>query len=128
MNIESFHFLFAWVWILTGLVTGMLLGIFFHDEAWLGGYASWRRRLVRLGHISFLGTGLLLLAFTFSLDRLGLEKPPLMTGILFVLGAVTMPLFFFLSAWREGFRKMFFIPVLSLIGATADFILRVLLQ
>ena len=121
---ESFHLYFAWIWILVGLVSGAIIGMFFHDEAWLGGYASWRRRMVRLGHVSFLGTGLLNFAFALSVDLAGLESAPRIPGVLFVLGAVTMPLVCFLSAWRQGFRMFFFVPVLSLVGATADFILR----
>jgi hypothetical protein len=124
----SFHLHFAWVWILVGLVAGTLLGMFFHDEAWLGGYASWRRRMLRLGHVSFLGTGLLNFAFAISVDHVGLEAPPSLSAVLFVLGAVTMPLVCFLSAWRKGFRNLFFVPVLSLIVATGDLLFRGLLQ
>ena len=124
----SFHLTFAWIWILVGLVSGTILGIFFHDEAWLGGYGSWRRRMVRLGHVAFLGTGLLNFAFALSVDHVGLESAPGVPAVLFVLGAVTMPLVCFLSAWRGGFRRLFFIPVLSLIAASADFIFRGLLR
>ena len=35
----------------------MVLGMFFHGENWLGGYASFKRRMYRLGHISFFGLG-----------------------------------------------------------------------
>ncbi len=30
----------AWLWILLGFVSGMVLGLFFHRENWLGGYGS----------------------------------------------------------------------------------------
>ncbi|HMF37455.1 MAG TPA: hypothetical protein VKF17_12475, partial [Isosphaeraceae bacterium] len=56
----------AWLAILLGLISGTLLGLFFHREDWLGGYGSWRRRMLRLGHISFFGTGLLNLSFALS--------------------------------------------------------------
>ena len=121
---ESFHLYFAWIWILVGLVSGAIIGMFFHDEAWLGGYSSWRRRMVRLGHVSFLGTGLLNFAFALSVDRVGRDGAPGLPAVLFVIGAVTMPLVCFLSAWREGFRGFFVVPVVSLIVASADFILR----
>ena len=67
---REINLLVAWVAILIGLLTGTALGLFFHDESWLGGYGSWRRRLMRLGHISFFGTGFLNLAFILSV------KPP----------------------------------------------------
>ena len=38
----------AWLWILLGFVTGMVLGLFFHHENWLGGYGSFKRRMYRL--------------------------------------------------------------------------------
>jgi hypothetical protein len=36
----------------------MGLGLFFHRENWLGGYASHARRMYRLDHISFFELGL----------------------------------------------------------------------
>jgi hypothetical protein len=124
----SLHLYFAWIWILVGLVSGAIIGMFFHDEDWLGGYSSWRRRMVRLGHISFLGTGLLNFAFALSVDQVGLDGAPRLPAVLFVVGAVTMPLVCFASAWREGFRSFFLVPVVSLIVASADFIFRGLLR
>jgi hypothetical protein len=118
------NFLVAWVAILIGLFTGTVLGLFFHDESWLGGYGSWRRRMVRLGHISFFGTGFLNLAFILSVGHLHLLAPPPVASTGFVLGALAMPTVCFLSAWRDSFRHFFFVPVASLIVATADFLFR----
>jgi hypothetical protein len=112
----------AWFAIFLGLASGTLIGLFFHQEDWLGGYGSWRRRLVRLGHISFFGTGLLNLAFALSAAHLRLDPVPRVASAAFITGAIAMPLVCFLSAWREPFRYLFFIPVLSLIVATGDFI------
>ncbi len=114
----------AWAAILTGLITGTAIGLLFHDEGWLGGYGSWRRRLVRLGHISFFGTGLLNLAFVLSVEHLRLEVAPPVASAGFVIGAVAMPAVCFLSAWRKAFRHLFFIPVGALIVATGDFLFR----
>lgn len=114
----------AWIAILIGLVTGAGIGLFFHSESWLGGFGSWRRRMIRLGHISFFGTGFLNLAFILSVRHLGLEHPPPVASAGFVIGALAMPAVCFLSAWRKPFRHLFVIPVASLIMATADFLLR----
>ena len=46
---------------------------------------------------------------------------------LFVAGAVSMPTVCFLSAWRKPLRHLFFIPVLSLIGAAAGALAQVVL-
>jgi len=117
----------GWIWITAGFVSGAVIGMFFYDQDWLGGYNSWRRRMVRLGHISFLGTGLLNLAFVFSLALGEGESPLAMASWLFVVGALTMPLVCFLSAWRDGFRYLFPIPVASLIVAASLLIVQRLL-
>lgn len=116
---------FGWMWILVGLATGALIGIFFHDEAWLGGYGTWRRRMVRLGHIAFLGTGLLNVAAALSVQNLASSALPAWVSWLLILGAATMPTACFLSAWRDAFRHTFVIPVASLIVATAAIALEV---
>jgi hypothetical protein len=118
------NLLTAWAAILIGLVSGTLIGLFFHQPEWLGGYSSWRRRMLRLGHISFFGTGFLNLAYVVSLDHLHLADPPRLASAAFVVGAVSMPTVCFLSAWREGFRRLFFVPVASLIVAAGDFLVR----
>ena len=123
---EPSHLAFAWIWLLAGLFSGTILGLFFHGESWLGGYGSWRRRMLRLGHVAFLGTGLLNLGFLLSLEPAGLGEAPRLPAACLVLGAVTMPLLCFLSAWRRVFRHFFFVPVLSLILGTGGFIFRML--
>jgi hypothetical protein len=117
------NFWVGWVAILVGLLTGATLGMFFHREDWYGGYGSWRRRMLRLVHISMVGTGLLNLAFSFSVDFLALGHCPQIACLLFVVGAITMPTVCALSAWRISFRHLFFVPVLSLTLATADLII-----
>jgi len=112
----------GWIAILAGLVVGAALGSFFHQEAWLGGYGSWRRRMLRLVHVSLVGTGLLNLAFALSCEPLGLDPAPRVASVLFVVGAVTMPTVCLLSAFWRAARHAFFIPVASLILATADFL------
>jgi hypothetical protein len=112
----------AWFAILAGLLSGTTMGLFFHNPDWMGGYESWRRRMLRLGHISFFGTGFLNLAFVLSVEHFHRAAPPAASAG-FLLGAVFMPLVCFLSAWRESFRRFFFIPVASLIVAASDLLI-----
>ena len=112
----------GWMAILAGLLMGIVLGMFFHEENWLDGYGSWRRRLLRLGHISLFGTGLLNLAFAFSARHLPFDDGLRLPSLLFLAGAVTMPLVCFLSSWRKGLRHFFFVPVISLVAATVLFL------
>jgi hypothetical protein len=122
--VAQINYQVAWIAILIGLAVGTILGLFFHREDWQGGYTSWRRRMIRLGHVSFFGTGFLNLAFVFSVEHLRLETLPCVPSIAFVVGAVAMPTICFLSAWRDSFRHLFFIPVVSLLVATADLLFR----
>ena len=48
---------FGWAAILTAFATGAVLGLFFHREDFLGGYASFRRRILRLVHIALAALG-----------------------------------------------------------------------
>jgi len=114
--------LFAWSWVLCGLISGTGIGLFFHRQDWLGGYDSWRRRMVRLGHISFLGTGLLNLGYGLSVTVLEVEPQPRLASVAFIVGAVTMPLVCFLSAWDDRCRHLFLVPVASLLLATGEFL------
>jgi hypothetical protein len=111
----------GWIAILAGLVTGIALGLFFHKEEWLGGYASWPRRLLRLGHISFFGTGLLNILFAVSLSALKIEPHPI--GSLAMLAStVAMPGVCTAAAFWKPARHLFFVPVLCLLIGTADIV------
>jgi hypothetical protein len=102
----------GWSGMLGGVVSGAALGLFFHREDWMGGYASFRRRLARLGHISFFGLGFLnlLLAFTNQLVALP-ERAASVAAAAMIVGAVAMPTCCFLAAWRPSFRHLFAVPV-----------------
>lgn len=104
----------------------MVPGVFFHEENWLGGYSSWRRRMIRLAHIAFFGLGFLNLAFALTADALGIESGLAASSFLLILGAVTMPLVCYLSAFRTCFRHLFPIPALSVTIGIALFLWRML--
>lgn len=82
----------AWTGVLLGFVTGTISGFFFFREDWLGGYASWPRRMIRLGHISFFGLAFINFAFVFTVAFLDLPSVSSLASWLFILGAATMPL------------------------------------
>lgn len=110
-------FRLGWAWLGMGLLTGTVLGLFFASDTWLGGYSSWPRRMLRLGHISFFGTGGLALAAHFSTVAQG---TPSLATLGFTLGALSMPTVCALSAYHKPLRHLFFIPVSSLLlGAAA---------
>ena len=106
----------AWIGMLLGGIMGAIQGLFFHQEEWLGGYGSWIRRMMRLGHISFFGIAFINIAFAVTAYILGIEQEVSIPSILFIIGAVGMPLICYLSAFKKAFRHLFFIPALSIIG------------
>ncbi|MGE5177218.1 MAG: hypothetical protein ACM3JJ_12715 [Hyphomicrobiales bacterium] len=110
----------GWIWIVAGVLSGLGLGLGFQRDDFLGGYGSHRRRLLRLGHISFLGLGFLNLFFALSAARMRLPPAGLATASwAIVAGAVTMPLCCGLMAWRRGFHLLFGVPVVSVLVGTA---------
>lgn len=115
---EQNNLIAAWLAILIGFAAGAFAGLFFHKEDWLGGYGTWPRRMMRLGHISFFGLAFVNLAFaaTVKAYALGQQAPQLIAfaSTLFLTGLIAMPTVCYGSAVRKVLRFLFFIPVGSL--------------
>jgi len=110
----------AWIAFLFGALAGAVAGLLFHGEAWLGGYGSWRRRLMRLGHVAFFGIGFINLGFGLTVQALGLASRGIDdASFLLIVGLITMPLVCYLAAWKKGFRHLFIVPVGSVVVAVA---------
>jgi hypothetical protein len=109
---------FGWGMILSAFVTGAIIGLFFHREGFLGGYASFPRRILRLGHIALAALGMVNILFSLTPMPSEPSCRVSVASIGFVVGGLTMPAVCFLSAWRAGFRHLFFIPVTALIVAS----------
>lgn len=108
----------AWAGILAGVLVGVAQGLFFHRDDWLGGYGSWPRRLMRLGHISFFGIAFLNLAFAWTAKQSGWRPPSAIPAVTLAAAQALMPLVCYLAAWRPGMRRLFFLPVSCvLVGA-----------
>jgi hypothetical protein len=111
-TLHPLNFYAGWALILAGFVSGAGIGLFFHEETFWGGYSSFRRRIVRLGHIALAALGMINLLFAITVPH-----SQRIASILLVIGAISMPAVCFLSGWKWGFRNLFFIPVFSLIVA-----------
>lgn len=108
----------AWIGLLLGFVSGALMGLKFHQPDWLGGYTSYPRRMIRLGHISFFGLGMVNLMFYFVTRSLPPFGPALVAASwLFIVGAITMPVCCALMLRGASWRNAFVVPVLSLLVA-----------
>ncbi len=106
----------GWILILTAFISGAGIGRFFHREDFWGGYTSFRRRLVRLGHIALAALGMLNVLFSVATPA-GPSTSLRVASLLLLIGAVSMGSICFLTGWRESFRRLFFIPVTSLLLA-----------
>ena len=107
----------GWGLILTAFLTGAILGLFFYRDDFLGGYASFRRRIFRLGHIALAALGMINILY--GLSPMASEPSPRtwVASLGFIIGGVAMPAVCFLTSWRVGFRCLFFIPVSALVIA-----------
>lgn len=124
MNFAETNLLAGWIGMLGGVLSGMTMGLFFHQDGWLGGYGSFRRRLLRLGHIAFFGLGFLNLLFAFSVALVPIAATlTRVASTSLILGAITMPLCCFLTAWRAPFRHLFPVPVVSVLVGVVSLLL-----
>ena len=101
----------AWSGFLAGALSGLAAGVFFHDPHWQGGYDSWRRRLLRLGHIACFGLGLLNLAFVATLPHLPAQPSTTLASWLLIAALATMTPACWLTAFLPAARNAFAIPV-----------------
>ena len=115
---------FGWLWMGMGVLSGAVMGLFFSRPEWLGGYGSWERRLLRLGHISFFGLGLLNVLFALSRERVMLPRVWVDAGAwAMVAGGVLMPLCCSLAAWRKRTVALFALPVAAIgLGVTVAWV------
>ena len=116
-EMSQINLLLGWLWILLGFISGMVMGMFFHRENWLGGYASFPRRMYRLGHISGFGLGGLNLMFCFTVRYFMLTGSMIhFASLAFVIGAITMPIGCAIMAGFPKATMIFTVPVASLIA------------
>jgi len=116
LKTPEINLVFAWVWVLAGFLSGLIMGLFFDRDDWLGGYTSLKRRLYRLAHISFFGLGAVNLMYYFTARHVVGPSPfqPLAAWG-FVLGGITMPLAcVILARWTRA-KMVFGVPVLALV-------------
>lgn len=116
--------LVGWVTMVGGVISGSVIGLFFHNADWLGGYGSFRRRMVRLAHISFFGIGFVNVLYGVTVATIPFDAGAARVGsVALLVAAVAMPANCLLTAWRDPFRHLFFVPVLAVaIGVLSIFV------
>ena len=119
---HGLNFVAGWWLILIAFVGGAILGLGIHREDYLGGYNSYRRRMLRLGHIALAALGMINLLYGLSLGAGASAGWP---GGLLLAGAIAMPTVCGLAAWRTPCRHLFFIPVTLLLAAVILILVRI---
>ncbi len=117
MTSLTFSLLVTWLAFALGALSGAIIGWFFKDEKWLGGYGSRERRMVRLSHIAWIGVGLINLSWVVTATHIGVESWTV--SILLLIANIAMPLVCMLTAWRKYFYWLFPVPVFSILAAVS---------
>ncbi|HTX65974.1 MAG TPA: hypothetical protein VMD31_09400 [Opitutaceae bacterium] len=118
---HTLNFVAGWTLILAAFAGGAGIGLGIHREDFLGGYASYRRRMLRLGHVALAALGMLNLLYGLAV---GPGAPAGWAGGLLLAGAIAMPTVCGLAAWRTPCRHLFFIPVTLLLAAVILILVR----
>jgi len=68
----------GWISLVVGIATGLVMGLWSFDgpmttPAWLGEYGDTARRLARLGHIAFIGLGIINILIAHELPQSALN-------------------------------------------------------
>jgi hypothetical protein len=113
----SLNWYAGWGLILVGFLTGAGLGLSFHRDDFLGGYGSFRRRVLRLGHIACIALGMLNLLYALAVQPAAAGPAARLASVAWVVGGVAMPVTCFLTGWRTAFRRCFPVPVIALLVA-----------
>ncbi len=109
---------FGWLAVLAGVALGLLMGVRFQCEDWLGGYDAFARRMVRLAHVALAAIGMLNIQFAQSLPRLHLSAELLrVASIALMAAAVLMPACCLWIARQRRHFEIFAAPVGCLAAA-----------
>jgi hypothetical protein len=114
---HPFNFFAGWAMVLAAFITGAAIGLFFHRSDFWGGYASFRRRIVRLGHIALAALGMINVLYALGPWPVAGTLIERWASACLALGGVAMPAVCFLAGWRERARVLFALPVVLLIIA-----------
>lgn len=114
-NLIHHNLVAAWIGILLGFLSGLVMGLFFTRETWLGGYGSFKRRLYRLAHISLFGLGGVNLFFYVTALEFPGSPAVRLASWSFIIGAVSMPVCCVLLAHFPRTHALFAVPVVSLL-------------
>ena len=106
-----------------GVGTGLLMGMWSFDgpmpvPEWLGAYGDVSRRLARLGHIAFLGLGIIDVLLARELPRLALSAAMRRTAsVAMILGNALLPPALFAAAACRPCKFLLPVPAIAVFVA-----------
>jgi len=102
----------GWGGMAFGAVLGMVFGLRAESRQWAGGYDSFRRRSLRLGHIAAFALGIINVLYAHSTQSLGALPTWAAAGgsAGMIAGGLLMPVVCLVVAWRRGLKYLFPIP------------------
>ena len=115
----------GWASLTVGVGTGLVMGLWSFDgpvgvPAWLGGYGETSRRLVRLGHIAFIGLGILDILLARELPRLALGATgKRVASIAMIAGNIFLPLALIAAGAYRPLKLLMPVPALCVFVALA---------
>lgn len=120
-NIGNKNITFGWIWILTGILVGAVLGMWSFNGPFptpVGDYTDLPRRMLRLSHIAFIALAIINILYGYEINNKSkLKLKTKNTGsVLMIFGAILMPVILILSALvNESFKYLTTIPATLLI-------------
>lgn len=115
----------GWASLAVGIAVGLVMGLWSFDGPmpaphWIGEYTDTSRRLVRLGHIAFIGLGLLNILLDDELKRSALRLTNrVLASRLMIAGNALLPVALIAAgAWRP-IKYLLPLPALCIFGAMA---------
>lgn len=102
-----------------GALLGMVFGLRAESRDWAGGYGSFRRQSMRLGHIAAFALGIINVLYG-SMST-GLSTLPgwvaTVGSVAMICGGLLMPAVCLAAAWRPPFKHLFPVPATCVLAA-----------
>ena len=115
----------GWLSVAVGVGTGLVMGLWSFDgpvavPQWLGAYGDVSRRLARLGHIAFLGLGILDILLAAELPRLALSAAmKRAASVAMIIGNALLPPALFAAAACHPCKYLLPFPATAVFIAVA---------
>ena len=111
----------GWCGMILGALLGMAFGVHAESRDWAGGYGSFRRQALRLGHVAAFALGIINVLY--GLCTRGLVLLPdwaaVAGTVAMIIGGFLMPAVCLAAAWRRSLKYLFPLPATCVLAALA---------